>query len=291
MKPPPFSYRAPTTVEAAQALLAEHSDEEARVLAGGQSLIPLMNFRLAQPTHLVDLGHLPSLDVIRHDDGALAVGAMVRQSALEHSAETARTAPLLVEATRLVAHPPIRHRGTVGGSIAHADPAAELPAAVLALDGEMVATSVRGRRAIPASEFFLGPFTTALQPDEILTELRVPSWPAGAGYAFEEFTRTHGNFAVVGAAALVQLDGERVAGAALALCGVGGTPLRAHEAERTLTGEEPSADAIRSAADAAVAGLEPTSEVHASGPYRLRLTRAYARRALELASERALGER
>lgn len=287
MKPPPFRYSAPATAREAVAMLSEHRDDDPHVLAGGQSLIPLMNFRLAQPTHLVDLGKIRELSYVRRADGTIAVGAMTPQATLERSPDVLAAAPLLAEAASLIAHPPIRHRGTVGGSVAHADPAAELPAAALAMDAEMVALGERGERVVPASDFFLGMFTTALQPDEVVTEVRFPTWPAGTGHAFGEFARTHGNFALVGVAALVQLDGDTVARAALALCGVGDTAVRAHEAERTLEGIEPTGDAIRAAADAAVAGLSPASEVQAGSEYRRKLARAYVRRTLERAVARA----
>lgn len=287
MKPPPFRYSVPTTAREAVAMLGDHRDEDARVLAGGQSLVPLMNFRLAQPAHLVDLGRVPGLDFVRRSDGTLAVGAMTRQAAMERSPEALAAAPLLVEASRLIAHPPIRHRGTVGGSVAHADPAAELPAVALAMDAQMIALGERGERAIPAAEFFTGTFSTALGPAEILTEVRFRGWPAATGHAFLEFSRTHGNFALVGAAALVLLEGAVVARATLALCGVGDTPIRAHEAERLLEGHEPSQDAVAAAAETAAAGLHPAPEVQAGTEYRRKLARTYARRALELAVTRA----
>jgi carbon-monoxide dehydrogenase medium subunit len=248
-----------------------------------------MNFRLSQPPHLVDIGRLQDLAYVRLDDGHLAVGAGTRQSELERSdVATART-PLLVEAVRLVAHPPIRHRGTVGGSIAHADPAAELPTVALALDAEVVATSRRGARSIPARDFFEAAFTTSLQPDELVTEIRFPTWPEGSGYAFEEFTRTHGNFAVVGVGALVHLDGDVIDRAAVALCGVGGAPARAAGTEAALVGQRPTADTLDRAADAAADGLAPSSDVHGSAAFRRRLTRFYTRKALEAALARRGG--
>jgi carbon-monoxide dehydrogenase medium subunit len=208
VKPPIFQYSSPTTVPDAVALLVEHADDDARVLAGGQSLVPLMNFRLAHPGFLVDLRRVAGLDAIRMDGDVLVIGAMVRQAAAERSAEVAMAAPLLAEALGHVAHPPIRNSGTVVGSIAHADPAAELPAVALAMDAEMTAVGPRGERRIPAADFFHGPFTTALDSDEILTEVRFPGFPGG--HAFVEFSRTHGNFAVVGVAALVAVTDGRV---------------------------------------------------------------------------------
>jgi carbon-monoxide dehydrogenase medium subunit len=179
VKPPPFEYSAPTSVSDAVALLVEHAEEEPRVLAGGQSLVPLMNFRLAQPGFLVDLRRVQGLDTLRLEGDALVVGAMVRQATAERSPDVALAAPLLAEALGHVAHPPVRHSGTVVGSIAHADPAAELPTVALALDAEMTAVGPRGERRIPAADFFQGLFTTALEPDEILTEVRFPPFPGG----------------------------------------------------------------------------------------------------------------
>jgi aerobic carbon-monoxide dehydrogenase medium subunit len=219
MKPPAFQYASPTTIPDAVALLTEHAGDDVRVLAGGQSLVPLMNFRLAHPGFLVDLRRVAGLDAMRVDGHVLVIGAMVRQATAERSAEVALGAPLLAEALGHVAHPPIRNSGTVVGSIAHADPAAELPAVALAMDAEMTAVGPQGERRIPAADFFQGPFTTALGADEILTEVRLPRFPGG--HAFVEFSRTHGNFAVVGVAALVAVTGGRVTRAALAASGVG----------------------------------------------------------------------
>jgi CO/xanthine dehydrogenase FAD-binding subunit len=290
LKPPPFTYHAAKTAQDAIALLAEDK-EQARVLAGGQSLVPLMNFRLAQPDHLIDINPSAELDYIRRTDGVLAIGARTRQSELERSVEAGGHAPLLVEAVKLVAHAPIRHRGTVAGSLAHADPAAELPTAALALGGEMLVMSARGQRTVPVADFFKGPFATALAPDELLVEYRAPAWPAGTGHAFLEFSRTHGNFAVVGVAALVRMDGRNVERAAIALCGVAGTPVRAVKAEQELNGRVPSDQLIEAAAEAAVAGLEPASDVHGSKEYRRKVARVFVRRALRLAIARAKGER
>jgi aerobic carbon-monoxide dehydrogenase medium subunit len=289
VKPPPFRYAAPTTVAEAVGLLAEHADAEARVLAGGQSLVPLMNFRLAGPGHLVDLRRVGELDGIRLDGDSLVIGAMTRQSTVEDSPEVALAAPLLAEAVTFVAHRPIRNSGTVGGSLAHADPAAELPAVALALDAEVVAVGPGGTRRIPAAEFFRGPFTTALAPEEILTEVRVPR--RGGGHAFVEFARTHGSFAIVAVAALVELADERVAHAAVALAGVAPTPVRATRAEQALAGVAPDAAAVAAAADAAAADLDPMDDLHASSATRVDLARVHVRRALDLAVARARDRR
>lgn len=295
MKPPVFSYAAPTTVGEALTLLAERQreDEEVRVLAGGQSLIPLMNFRLAAPSWLVDLNRIERLGFIRSEDGRLVVGAMTRQADVEESDEVRQTAPLLAEAVGLVAHAPIRHRGTIGGSLAHADPAAELPAVLLALDGELAVASQRGERTVPAAEFFLGPFSTALAPDEILTEIRLParSSGSGVGHAFVEFSRVHANFALVGVAAVLEISGGRIERAALALSGVAGTPIRSTGAEQLLVGRAPDTDTIHAAAQAATSELDPPPDVHAGPDYRRRLARTQVQRALEVALSRVQDRR
>ena len=289
MKPPPFDYAAPTTLDEAIGLLAEHSDAEARVLAGGQSLIPMMNFRLAKPGYLVDLRRVAGLTGIRREGDTLAIGAMTRIFELERSPEVAVAAPLAAEAIGLVAHAPVRNSGTVGGSLAHADPAAELPAVVLALDGELVAAGPGGTRAIPAAEFFTGPYSTALAPEEILTEVRLPVWPGG--HAFTEFSRIYANFAVVAVAALVDTEGDRIRRASLALAGVAPTPVRAPSAERALQGTPGDAEAIGAAVEAAAADLSPAGDLHASAETRLALAQAFLRRGLKLAVSRARNER
>ena len=289
MKPPPFGYAAPTTLTEAVGLLTEHAEAEARVLAGGQSLIPLLNFRLAKPGFLIDLRNVAGLSGIRQDGDVLVIGAMTRMAELERSPEVAVAAPLLAEAVGFVAHAPVRNSGTIGGSLAHADPLAELPAVALAYDAELVATGPAGSRRFPAAEFFRGPFSTDLAPDEILTEVRIPSWPGG--HAFTEFSRIHANFAVVGVAALVELDGGRIRRAALAVSGVAPTAIRAAEAERVLAGAAADAVPAAEAADAAVAGRSPVGDLHASPQTRLDLARVYLRRAIELAVSRARNER
>jgi carbon-monoxide dehydrogenase medium subunit len=289
VKPPPFSYAAPTSVAEAVGLLAEHADAEPRVLAGGQSLIPLMNFRLAKPGVLVDLRNVAGLSGIRREDDVLVVGAMTRLSELERSPEVAVAAPLVAEAVGLVAHAPVRNSGTIGGSLAHADPAAELPAVALALGAELVAAGPAGTRRIPAAEFLRGPYMTALAPDEILTEIRLPLWPGG--HAFVEFSRIHANFAVVAVAALVELDGDRIGRAALALAGVAPTAIRAISAERALAGAPWDGTVASDAAEAAVADLSPADDLHASAETRRALARTYVRRGVELAISRARNER
>jgi carbon-monoxide dehydrogenase medium subunit len=291
VKPPPFEYAAPGTVTEAVGLLAEHADAEPRVLAGGQSLIPLMNFRLAKPGYLIDLRNVAGLRGIRRDGGSLVIGAMTTMTEVEHSPEVAVAAPLLAEAAGLVAHTPVRNRGTVGGSLAHADPAAELPAVALAAGAELTAAGPAGTRVIAAADFFTGPFSTVLAPDEILTEVRLPVH--SGGHAYVEFSRIHANFAVVGVAALVDLDGGRISRAALAVTGVAPTAIRAAAAEQVLAGADAAdvAAAARQAAAAATEGLEPVGDLHASPQTRLDLARVYLRRGIELATSRARNER
>ena len=289
VKPPPFSYAAPATLTEAVRLLAEHAQAEPRVLAGGQSLIPLMNFRLAKPGYLIDLRNVAGLSGIRREGDVLVVGAMTRLAELERSPEVALAVPLAAEAVGLVAHTPIRNSGTIGGSLAHADPAAELPAVALALGAELVAVGPAGTRRIPAAEFLRGPFSTALEPDEILTEIRLPVWRGG--HAFVEYARIHANFAIVAVAALVALDGDRIRRAALALTGIAPTAIRATAAERVLAGAACDAAAAAAAADAAVEGLAPAGDLHASPATRLALARTYVRRAIALAIARAQNER
>jgi CO/xanthine dehydrogenase FAD-binding subunit len=293
VKPPPFSYAAPATLAEAVGLLTEHAEAEPRVLAGGQSLIPLMNFRLAKPGYLIDLRNVAGLSGIRREGDVLVIGAMTRMSELERSHEVAVAAPLLAEAVGFVAHAPVRNSGTIGGSLAHADPAAELPAVALASDAELVAAGPAGSRRIPAAEFLRGPFSTALAPDEILTEIRLPVWPGG--HAFVEFSRIHANFAVVGVAALVDLAGEgqgdRIRRAALALTGVAPTAIRATAAERVLAGAPAGGGTAAAAAEAAVEGLTPAGDLHASPQTRIALARSYLRRGIELAVSRAQNER
>jgi carbon-monoxide dehydrogenase medium subunit len=247
--------------------------EDASVLAGGQSLVPLMNFRVAQPAHLVDINFVDELDYIRVDDGALAIGARTRMSAVERSSDAARAAPLLCEALGSVAHAPIRHRGTVVGSIAHADPAAELPAVLLALDGEVVLRGAGGERRVAAADFFTGALMTARVPGELVTEVRVPASDGNGvgGHALVEFSRRHADFAVAGAAVAH-------GGRAIALFGVADTPVRAAAAERAVADD--AGAAAGDVAAAATESLRPSADVHGGAEYRRRVARACVERAL-----------
>jgi CO/xanthine dehydrogenase FAD-binding subunit len=289
MKPPPFEYAAPRKTDEALALLAQHGDR-AKVLAGGQSLLPLLNFRLSQPEVLVDVNRVAELAYVRPSNGGLAIGALTRQHALERSEAVRERLPILAEACRLIGHLPIRHRGTLGGSLAHADPASELPAVMVALEAEMTASRVGGRRTLSADQFFTGIFSTALAPDELLTEVRVPGLPPRTGSAFIEIARRAGDFALVGVAALVTLDdGGRVTRARLALCGAGPTSIRAGEAERLITGERPEGRVLDDAVEKMVAATDPPSDIHASAVFRKKLVRHVGRQAIGLAARRAGG--
>jgi CO/xanthine dehydrogenase FAD-binding subunit len=286
LKPPVFSYHDPHTVEEALSVLSEHA-EDGKVLAGGQSLVPLLNFRLAQPEHVIDINGLGELAGIRRRDGVLRVGAMTRQSQMEHSELVARIWPLLTEALGYVGHAQIRNRGTVGGSVAHADPAAELPVAFLALDATFHARSGRGTRAIPAREFFVTHLTTTLEPDELLVEIETPPVPAGTGYAFVEYARRHGDFALGGAAVLLGTDaGGACRRASIALLAAAATPLRAAEAERALIGSKVDEKAAATAAERAVADINPTGDMHGSSEYRRDLIEVMVRRGILSAAAR-----
>jgi len=289
VKPPPFDYLAPASVEEALALLGDLG-EGARALAGGQSLVPLLNFRLVRPRHLVDLNGLTELAGIREDDGQLVIGAMTRQRAVERSALVRARCPLLAEAMPQIGHVQIRNQGTIGGSLAHADPAAELPAVVAALDGELVLRSARGQRMVKPEQFFVTYFTTAAGPAELLVEVRLPVIPPRTGSAFMEVSRRHGDFALVGVAATVTVDEAGVCtGSALALTGVGRTPVVAREAARALVGVKPTAEAVDDVGRRVADAVRPDSDLHASSEYRKHLAGVLTRRALARAAERVTG--
>ena len=287
MKPAPFDYHAPDTLDEALELLARHGPE-AKALAGGQSLIPVLNFRLARPAVLVDLNRIPGLAGASTRDGVLRVGPMARQAVLEHDPIVARAAPLLADALPHVAHPQIRNRGTLGGSLAHADPAAELPAVMLALGATFTLRSHRGSRTVAADGFFDGLFSTTLAPDELLVEVEVPARAPRTGHAFEEVARRHGDFALMGIAATVTLDDEgtcRSARIAAVNTSVGATRLRA--AEEALPGRRLDAAACDAAAAAARLEIDVTGDLHASPVYRRHLAGVLTRRALARAAASA----
>lgn len=289
MKPPPFEYFDPRSVEEALALLKGHS-EDAKILAGGQSLVPLLNFRLARPRYLIDLNRIPAFSYIREVNGGLVIGAMTRQRVVEKSPLIRERCPLLAEAMPLIGHPQIRNRGTIGGSLAHADPAAELPAVVAALRGELVVRGADRQRLLTPEQFFVSYLTTALEPSELLVEVRLPAWPPRTGWAFLEVSRRHGDFALVGVAAVLTVDEAGVCThAALALTGVGPTPVLAFRAAQGLVGGEPTAEAFEEAARRVSEALRPDSDLHASAEYRRHVAGVLTRRALARALERAKG--
>ena len=269
MKPAPFEYHAPTTTADATALLSELGDG-AKVLAGGQSLIPMLALRLAVFDHLVDVGRIPELTGIERRDGALWVGAGTTEAAVGASAEVASSVPLLSRATPFIGHFQIRNRGTMGGSIAHADPAAEYPAVALALDADMEVVSSRGRRTIAARDFFAGLWSTSMEADELLAGVSYPVWGGRSGFAVEEFARRHGDFALAGAAVGVELDDDdRVRRCAIGLIGMGSTPERARSTEAELAGRLVGEIDAEEAGRSAVAGLDAVpADLHGSAENR-----------------------
>lgn len=287
MKPAAFEYEDPRTVEEALDLLAVHGDE-CKVIAGGQSLVPLMNFRLARPSRLIDINGIEPLSGIARDGGDLSIGALARHRDVEHSTLIAEGWPLLAEAIKWVGHPQIRNRGTIGGSVAHADPAAELPAVFAAMDATFEVRSKRGSRTLAWDDFFRSEFTTSVEPDELVVGVHVPAQDRSAGAAFVEFARRHGDFALGGAAVTLKLGStgqcDRVT---IALVAAGPKPLRAKAAEDALRGTKVDDRSIRAAADMAIEGVHPTSDLHGSAEYRAKLLRVMVQRALSTAAERA----
>ncbi len=290
MKPAPFDWFAPGTLEEALALKAAHADA-ARFLAGGQSLVPAMNFRLAQPAVLVDLNRLPGLDgIAATPEGGLRIGAMVRNARLERDACARGSHPMLAEALAEVAHPQIRNRGTIGGNLSHADPASEMPAAMLALDARLAVRGGGGPREVPAEAFFTGPLSTALAPDEMLVEVRIPPLPPRTGTAFLEFARRRGDYALMGVAAVATLDAAGACtGARLAFCSAGPMPMAAPRAAAALAGTRLEEAAIAQAAALARQEVDPLGGLEATPAYQRHLAGVLAARALRLARDRAVG--
>jgi carbon-monoxide dehydrogenase medium subunit len=287
VKPAPFAYLAPRSVDEALAHLAEHGSE-ARPLAGGQSLVRLMNTRLATPSVLIDINRIGELAAISRENGAVRIGAVARQRACETSPDVRDGVPVFAEAVRQVAHPSVRRRGTAVGSVAFADPSAELPAALLAADGEVVARSSRGERTIAADDFFTGPFTSALAPDELAVALRIPVTSERPGSAFVEESRRHGELPMCGVAAVVTLDGDgAVAQARIALCGVHRRPIRARDAEAALQSEHPDDELLQAAGALAASAADPVGDCHGSAAFRRHLAAVLTRRALATAISRA----
>ena len=286
MKLPPVEYEAPTTVAEAVDLLAENLDE-ASVLAGGQSLIPLLALRLARPAVLIDINGIDELSGVSATDGWVAIGAMTREYLAEDSGTVAEAVPLLAAALPLIGHEAIRSRGTIGGSLAHADPAAELPAVARALDAEFVVRGPAGERVIPAAQWFEGYLTTSRQPDELLVEVRFPAAKQDTGTSFTEVARRHGDFAIVGLAASLVLSGGVISEPRLAFAGVSDVPVRASAAEDLLAGERPSAELFDEAARRATEDLDPPADLHGSSDYRKTVAAAVARRGLRAAADSA----
>ena len=288
MKLPPVDYEAPETVSEAVELLAEHLDE-ASVLAGGQSLIPLLAMRLARPAVLIDINGIDELSGVSATDGWVSVGAMTREYVAEKSGTVADTVPLLAAALPLIGHEAIRSRGTIGGSLAHADPAAELPAVARALDAEFVVRGQSGIRVIPAAEWFEGYLTTSRRPDELLVEVRFPAAGRGTGISFQEVARRHGDFAIVGLAASLTLSDGAISDARLALAGMSDVPVRAAAAEDLLVGERPSTELFDEAARRATDDVDPPADLHGSSDYRKTVAAATVRRGLRAAADNAAG--
>ena len=288
MKLSPVDYEAPGTVAEALDLLAEHQDE-ASVLAGGQSLIPLLALRLAQPAVLIDINGVQGLSGVSLTDGWVTIGATTREYMAEESATIAELVPLLAAALPLIGHEAIRSRGTVGGSLAHADPAAELPAVARALNAEFVVRGPSGERVVPAADWFEGYLTTSRQADELLTEVRFLAARPGTGTSFQEVARRHGDFAMVGLATSVTLNVGTITDARLAFAGVSDVPARATAAEELLEGERPTAELFDEAARVAAADIDPPSDLHGSAEYRKKVAAVLVRRGLRAAADSASG--
>ena len=289
MKPPPFEYYAPTTIEEALDHLAEHG-YDAKPLAGGQSLIPMMNFRLAQPSILVDLNNISELSYIRPDEnGGTLVGAMTRHKAVGSDPLIAKQVPLVHEAIPNIGTPQVRTRGTFGGSLSHADPSAELVAISVALNAQLKIRSQKGERWVPAGEFFIGSFTSALEPEELLVEINLPSLPERSGWSLMEVARRHNDFALVGVAAVVTLnENGNCETARMAFLSAGDRPMEGHQAAELLKGQAPTAEVILAAAEkAASADIDPGGDIHATAEFRRHLANVLARRALDEAFKRA----
>ena len=286
MKPAAFQYHRPRTIDDALALLKEVG-EDGKILAGGQSLMPLMNFRLAQPAHVIDINFIDGLDYIKSENGFIKIGCLARQSRLLGDSLVRQRCPLLADALAYVGHEQTRNRGTFCGSLAHADPAAELPAVLLALDGSVTVGNSTGKREIAARDFFHSYLTTALASDEMVLEASVPEQPGRAGSSFVEFARRFGDFAIVGVAVVLVPDKERIADASIALTGVGDRPWRARDIEAMLVGQTGSTDLFGRIGAEVAARINPSSDIHASESYRRALASVLTRRALAEAWGRA----
>lgn len=291
MKPAKFEYFDPSTVAEAVGLLEKYG-AEGKILAGGQSLVPLMNFRLAQPQYIIDINKVAGLSYLREKDGLLLIGALTRHRELERSELIKAKCPLLSEAASFIGYAQIRNRGTIGGSLAHADPASELPAVALCLGAKVKAVGPRGERTIEAGDLFQTYLTTSLEADEMIIEVQMPALKPGAGWAFIEISRRQGDFAIVGVGAALSLDAKKICREAkIAIAGVAPTPIRADEACAILKGETLGDSVIEEASKRASHQLEPDSDIHASSDYRKDMARVFTARALKLALSRAKGGR
>jgi len=283
MIPAPFAYARPTTVDEALQAVAS-GGEDVKILAGGQSLIPVMRLRLAAPETVVDLTRVTELRGVREDGDAIVIGAMTTHSDVIADPLIKRYAPLIAEATETVADRQVRHRGTFGGALAHADPAGDLPAVALAIDAEFVIAGLTGRRTVPASEFFVDYLTTALEEGELLVEIRVPKLPGTWGMHYEKFSRVAQAWSIVAVAAVVRREGGRIAEARIGLTNMGPTPLRARGVEAALVEVEATPEAIAAAAEHAAEGTSPSSDLNAQADYREHLARVLTRRAVTVAA-------
>jgi aerobic carbon-monoxide dehydrogenase medium subunit len=290
MFPAAFDYRAPASLDEALSLLKEQGDE-AKIMAGGQSLIPLLKLRFAQPGLLIDIGRLSGMSGISRNDGKLRIGALTRHVDIERSKELGGVWAMLPEAAHWIADPLVRNQGTIGGSICHADPSGDWGAVMLALDAEFVARSSQGERVIRAVDFFDSPFVTTLQPDEIMTEIRISSSSKNASGAYNKLERKVGDFATVAVGVQVELDGNKVSKAGIGLVAVGATNIKATAAEKALTGREPTDEVIAEAARQAASAAEPKSDLRGSAEFKKDVVRVYVQRGLKTAIARAKGER
>ena len=280
MKPPPFQYHDPSTLAEAVALLGRL--ENAKLLAGGQSLMPMLNMRFVLPDHVIDLNRVAGLSYIKEAGGALEIGAMTRQRDIEFSDLVKTKCPLLYQAVMQIGHRQTRNRGTIGGSLCHLDPAAELPSVAAGMDATIVVAGANGSREIAFRDFPIGFMTPAIEPTEIVTAARFPLWPAGHKSAFVEFSRRHGDFAIVSAAVLLELANGKISRASVTLGGIAVAPVRAEAVEKAITGQTPSSELFRKACESC-RGIEALSDIHASTDYRQHLAAVLSRRALERA--------
>jgi carbon-monoxide dehydrogenase medium subunit len=288
MIPPSFDYHAPKTLPEALALLGQLG-EEAKILSGGQSLLPLLKLRFAQPGHLVDIGRIPGLDYIKEEGGVLKIGALAREAALEASEVVRQRYPILADTAAVIADPIVRNLATVCGNLAHGDPANDHPATMLALGAEVVATGAKGSRTIPIAQFFTGLFTTALQPAEVLTEIRIPAPPPGSGGAYLKLERKVGDFATAGAAAFLVLKGGIIERAGIGLTNLGPTPIKATAAEASLAGKKADDAAFAEAGRLAASACKPGADRRGSVEYKTAMARVLTIRALRKAAQRAGG--